>query len=205
MYLRRPTSRPPVGTYPTYCAIRGNEILSLLRPTFYKGGRKPRSQTPVLNIRTSPLLYFLPDARAFNVATDQLAGPAWLRDFASANNYTIVATVPSDTTKEQFEKMLQNLLVERFHLVFHRETRNFPGYELVVDKGGPKFKEVTPTQGANPDPPRGFKYCWALRRAPTVLPTFPVRARSARWAGTVWSARRIRNGPWRSSCRTWDS
>jgi uncharacterized protein (TIGR03435 family) len=67
------------------------------------------------------------------------------------NNYTIVATMPPETTKEQFQKMLQNLLVERFHLVFHHETRNFPGYELVVDKGGPKFKEVTPTQPTNPD------------------------------------------------------
>src|SRR5580658_5769400 len=53
-----------------------------------------------------------------------------------------------DTTSEQFQKMLQNLLVERFHLVFHREERDFPGYELVVDKGGPKFKEVTPTPNA---------------------------------------------------------
>lgn len=68
-------------------------------------------------------------ARAFDVSTDQLAGPAWLRDFASMDFYTVVATMPPDTPKEQFQKMLQNLLVERFHLVFHRETRNFPGYE----------------------------------------------------------------------------
>jgi len=40
--------------------------------------------------------------------------------------------MPPDTTKEQFEKMLQNLLVERFHLV-HHETRNFTGCELVMD------------------------------------------------------------------------
>ncbi|HEY4360455.1 MAG TPA: TIGR03435 family protein [Bryobacteraceae bacterium] len=94
-------------------------------------------------------------ARAFDVATDQLNGPAWLRDFASANNYTVIATMPADTTKEQFQKMLQNLLIERFHLVYHREKRSFPGYELVVDKGGPKFKEVTPTQDPNPDAARG--------------------------------------------------
>jgi uncharacterized protein (TIGR03435 family) len=88
-------------------------------------------------------------ARAFDVSMDQITGPAWLRDVA--HNYTLVATMPPNTTKEQFQKMLQNLLVERFHLVFHRETRDFPGYELVVDKGGPKFKEVTPTKDANPD------------------------------------------------------
>jgi uncharacterized protein (TIGR03435 family) len=79
-------------------------------------------------------------SRAFDVSTDQIAGPAWLRDVASMNNYTVIATMAPDTTKEQFQKMLQNMLVERFHLVFHRETRNFPGYELVVDKGGPSLR-----------------------------------------------------------------
>jgi uncharacterized protein (TIGR03435 family) len=34
--------------------------------------------------------------------------------------------MPPGTTKEQFQEMLQNLLVERFHLEFHRERRNFP-------------------------------------------------------------------------------
>lgn len=61
-------------------------------------------------------------SKALDVRTDQISGPAWLRDVAAANDYTIVATMPPDTTKEQFRKMLQNLLVERFHLAFHRET-----------------------------------------------------------------------------------
>jgi uncharacterized protein (TIGR03435 family) len=50
--------------------------------------------------------------------------------------------MPRDTTKAQFQEMLRNLLVERFHLVVHHETRTFPGYELVVDKGGLKLKEA---------------------------------------------------------------
>lgn len=45
------------------------------------------------------------------------------------------------TTKAQFQSMMQNLLAQRFHLEAHRQTRNFPGYELVIAKGGPKFKE----------------------------------------------------------------
>lgn len=52
--------------------------------------------------------------------------------------------------------MLQNLLVERFHLVFRREKRNFPSYALAVDNGGPKFKEVPPTPDANPDAASGL-------------------------------------------------
>jgi uncharacterized protein (TIGR03435 family) len=89
--------------------------------------------------------------RAFDVSTDQITGPSWIRDVA-ANTYTVVATMPPDTTKEQFRQMLQNLLAERFHMVFHRETRNFPGYALVVDKGGPKFREVDSTVPANAPP-----------------------------------------------------
>jgi uncharacterized protein (TIGR03435 family) len=85
---------------------------------------------------------------AFGLQVDQIKGPAWLRDFSGMPFYDIVATMPPDTTLEQCETMLQNLLVERFHMVFHHETQNFPGYDLVVDKGGPKLKEATPA--ANP-------------------------------------------------------
>jgi uncharacterized protein (TIGR03435 family) len=68
--------------------------------------------------------------------------------------FTVDAVIPPNTTKEQFQQMLQNLLVERFHLVYHKEKRDFPGYELVVDKGGPRFKEVTPTPvDSNAGPP----------------------------------------------------
>jgi uncharacterized protein (TIGR03435 family) len=40
--------------------------------------------------------------------------------------------------------MLQNLLAERFGLKVHRERREMPVYELVIAKGGPKFKEAVP-------------------------------------------------------------
>ena len=38
--------------------------------------------------------------------------------------------------------MLQALLAERFRLAAHREQRVVPSYSLVVDKGGPKLREV---------------------------------------------------------------
>jgi uncharacterized protein (TIGR03435 family) len=82
--------------------------------------------------------------RAFGVGSDQIQGPKWLTDFSGMVYYNVNATMPPGTTKEEFQKMLQNLLIERFHLAVRRETRNFPGYDLVVDKGGPKFHEVTP-------------------------------------------------------------
>jgi bla regulator protein blaR1 len=40
-------------------------------------------------------------------------------------------------------RMLQALLADRFKLQVHHETRQVPGYELTVAKGGPKMKEVT--------------------------------------------------------------
>jgi uncharacterized protein (TIGR03435 family) len=37
--------------------------------------------------------------------------------------------------------MLQHLLAQRFHLTLHREEREMPGYQLVVDAKGIKMKE----------------------------------------------------------------
>jgi len=40
--------------------------------------------------------------------------------------------------------MLQDLLIERFALKMHMETRDFPAYELVIAKSGFKLKEAVP-------------------------------------------------------------
>jgi uncharacterized protein (TIGR03435 family) len=56
--------------------------------------------------------------------------------------YDIVARIPAGATKEQFYLMLQNLLVERFGLVAHTETREIPAYKLVAAKDGPKVTPV---------------------------------------------------------------
>jgi uncharacterized protein (TIGR03435 family) len=77
--------------------------------------------------------------RAYDVKPYQLTGPDWL----SSRRYDIVATIPPGTTKEQFNRMLQNLLAERFHLVLHHETRELQGYELVTGRSGPKLKVST--------------------------------------------------------------
>jgi len=86
-------------------------------------------------------------ARAYDVWLDQISGPAWLND-RSAYPYRIDATLPPDTTREQFRLMLQNLLAERFHLRLHHETKTRPGYELMVASGGPKLQEWVPAANA---------------------------------------------------------
>ena len=129
---------------------------------------------------------------AFGITVDQIKGPAWLRDFSAMPFYDIVATMAADSSKTQVEQMLQNLLVERFQLVFHHETGNFPGYELVVDKGGPKLNEVTPDPNPTGDPQ-------AVRNAPAGSNGFPVvrgpRTSSSR-PGTVNQRIKTRNGVW---------
>jgi uncharacterized protein (TIGR03435 family) len=78
--------------------------------------------------------------RAYDVEIDQIIGPSWIMENMGPNLYQIDATMPAGTTKTQYQLMMQSLLMERFHLEMHRETRSFPGYELVVAKDGPTLK-----------------------------------------------------------------
>jgi uncharacterized protein (TIGR03435 family) len=92
---------------------------------------------------------------AYDVKNYQIEGPAWL----DTERFDVNATLPPDTTKEQFRIMLQNLLAERFNLKVHRDTKELPMYSLVIAKNGPKMKESVetpaPAEGdaAAPTPP----------------------------------------------------
>src|SRR4051794_16095718 len=77
---------------------------------------------------------------AYDVKAYQITGPSTL----DTERFEINATMPPDTTKEQFQVMLQNLLKERFKLAIHRETKELPMYSLVVAKSGLKMKESAP-------------------------------------------------------------
>lgn len=75
-------------------------------------------------------------------------GPAW----AGHDRYDIVARPEGSRTPSRAERkqMLQALLVERFQLRFHRETRQTPVYALVAGKNGPRMKERKPDDGGAP-------------------------------------------------------
>ena len=79
----------------------------------------------------------------------ELSGPGWL----DTERYTISAKIPPGTTQEQFRLMLQDLLIQRFGLRFHRGQKIVPAYDLVLATGGPKFKESDPQTGASPPGP----------------------------------------------------
>ena len=74
---------------------------------------------------------------AYNVKGYQISGPAWFE----SERFDITAKIAPNTSKEQFQVMLQNLLAERFKLTLHHQTKDLPMYALTVAKGGPKMKE----------------------------------------------------------------
>src|ERR1035438_4092470 len=72
---------------------------------------------------------------AFGLREYQYEGPAWLH----TTRYDIVARTGSAQTRAAQLAMLRELLMDRFKLVVHRESKTMPVYELVVAKGGPKL------------------------------------------------------------------
>jgi uncharacterized protein (TIGR03435 family) len=81
---------------------------------------------------------------AFNLRSMGLikGGPDWVSTGDSRFNIEAEAEDPANATEEQLLQMLQALVIERFNLKFHRESKDLPGYALVVGKNGPKFKEA---------------------------------------------------------------
>lgn len=92
-----------------------------------------------------PLKYVF--MRAFDVREDQIAGPAWLEtDF-----FDILATAPKSSQKEEISAMLRNMLVDRFKLVSHMDSKTSPVYALTVSPKGLRMKEA-PETPAPPEP-----------------------------------------------------
>ncbi len=79
--------------------------------------------------------------RAYGVNSYQLSAPGGLPDA----HFDILAKVPPSTAERQFGQMLQNLLIDRFAMKVHHETRNLAGYELIVAKGGLRMKTAEQT------------------------------------------------------------
>ncbi len=83
---------------------------------------------------------------AFDVPASRIvAGPAWIntqRFDIEAKSESALDTQPkydSAAARQQKRQMVQSLLADRFHLVFHHDTRELPIYALEVAKAGPKF------------------------------------------------------------------
>ena len=67
-------------------------------------------------------------------------------DWLPSAYFTVTATLPPGTTKEQYRLMMENLLIDRFHMVAHHETKPLDAYEMTIGKNGPK---LTPSSAAD--------------------------------------------------------
>lgn len=125
--------------------------------------------------------------RAFGLRPFQVAAPDWTED----QRFDIQAAVPAGTMKEQFQAMLQKLLIDRFHLAFHREPREMTRYDLLVAEGGPKLKEAQdtaePPEEAAPGPP-GLPNRPAMKKWPVDKDGYPV-VRTQGWSTVDGMAR----------------
>jgi uncharacterized protein (TIGR03435 family) len=79
---------------------------------------------------------------AYDLKEYQISGPAWLNDESEC--FDIVAKAPSGYSRDQVRIMLQTLLMERFKMAAHRETKVLPIYELSVGKNGPRLQAADP-------------------------------------------------------------
>src|SRR5215831_14862808 len=106
------------------------------RLTPLAGGPGTKSPTRLAGTATMKTLLRL----AYGVKPYQVSGPAWI----DTETYEIAAIVPAGASKVQAAEMLRELLVERFHLAAHRETRRMPTYVLLLGRDGPKLREANP-------------------------------------------------------------
>lgn len=142
-------ARPSTITLSAICAIAA--LSAAAQPTFEVASVKRADRCGVENsldpgsiaLHGDPLNVVLMEA--FQAKTDQIIGPAWLDE----DCFDIVAKMPEGATRDQLPAMLQALVAERFKLIVHHESRPRPGYDLVVDKNGPKFKESDPNSSYN--------------------------------------------------------
>jgi uncharacterized protein (TIGR03435 family) len=83
-------------------------------------------------------------SRAFDLKSrSQVKGPEWI--FSA--RYDITARLPENATKAEVPEMLRNLLIERFRLKYHQETRDLPGYALLAGNGHLKLKPSNDPNG----------------------------------------------------------
>lgn len=64
--------------------------------------------------------------------------PKWISEVNS--RFTIQAKAAESADNDELRIMAQNLLVDRFHFEFHRETREMNVFALVIGKNGPKLQ-----------------------------------------------------------------
>jgi bla regulator protein BlaR1 len=147
------------------------------------GGRGPKGGRAGASAHSSPVTFNLPCSTVrFYLQLAYIVSDAMLHDGSSAvrleggpgwidsARYQIAAKPGGPASKVMMNgPMLQSLLEERFHLKFHRETRDMPAYALTVSAKGLKLRPADGSSCAprDPDPsvPPGEKPWCGLPRS----------------------------------------
>jgi uncharacterized protein (TIGR03435 family) len=88
---------------------------------------------------------------SFNGLDFQLTGgPEWIK----SGRFEIQAKSENAASEGQIKLMLQTLLADRFHLQFHRDTKEFSGYALSVAYQPGRAIAVVPVSVPDIIPPR---------------------------------------------------
>lgn len=82
-------------------------------------------------------------ARAYEVKPYQVSGPSWM----DSERYDITAKIPDGVPREKVPEMLRNLLIERFKMTVHKESKDMAVYALVQGKNGAKLTESAEGDG----------------------------------------------------------
>ncbi len=88
---------------------------------------------------------------AYRLKNYQVTGPDWI----ASDRFDISAKLPDGATRAQVPEMLAALLISRFHLATHRETKPFPVYALTVAKTGLKMDALPADPDDADDPLKG--------------------------------------------------
>lgn len=89
---------------------------------------------------------------AFDVRNSQISGgPGWadtarfdVEAKADSSIDEALAKLSNDQAQQEKQHMLQMLLVDRFHIKVHEESREGHAFALTVAKNGPKFRQTKP-------------------------------------------------------------
>jgi uncharacterized protein (TIGR03435 family) len=125
------------------------EVASV-RPSATEGGRftltgGPGTDDPArIRFTNVPLRIVL--LRAYDYRNYQIMGPDWLNTL----RYDITAKLPDGTSQAEFQIMLRRLLITRFQMSSHVESKGLPIYALIAAKGGIKLKPVAKDAAAQP-------------------------------------------------------
>jgi uncharacterized protein (TIGR03435 family) len=109
------------------------------------------------NTKLTDLLTF-----AYGLHAKQLIGlPSW----ADNDRYDILAPLPPEgmPSDVQLRTMMQNLIIERFGMQFHKEKRELSVYTINVGKGGAAGVKMTKNDSKQPLPGLGFQGLGRMR------------------------------------------